>query len=238
MERLLQRLNDARAAGSVASISLDDLPSGVDGAYAAAMAQISEVAAWKIGGANPWSRKLFANTEIFFGPLAENEVHHATDTVSLGGLVAPLAEPEVMLRVSGAPGSLSFSDMALGFEIPASVLPEDCKVTLLGQIADRAGAGLLWVSDPKPLDAEALTAPFVSVFRQNEGEEVVGGGTNVVGGPLGAAQTFLDLAVLYDMPVQPGQWIASGGLTPAVAVQPGDVLRVRALGRTAKLAFT
>lgn len=233
MTDLFHVLTAARAAATEAAVAPADLPADPATAYALALAGDRPVAGWKIGGANPWSREVFGNTEVFFGALYADEVFVETATLAVGGLHAPLAEPEVMLEIAdpaAADPAAAFSRMGLGFEIPASVLPAACKTRLTGQIADRAGAGALWVGAVQPLDTARLDTAFVSEFRRNDDAPVPGRSTDVLGGPLGAAMEFLALARRHGATLAPGQWIATGGLNPAVAVAPGDRLHFDALG--------
>lgn len=234
---IISALQAARAKGHVAELKAEDLPEALETAYGLAASQLQEVAAWKIGGANPWSQQVFGNAEVFFGPLAPGEVYLDTAELSLNGLCAPLAEPEIMLEIAD-PDSDGFARMGLGFEIPASVLPEAAKTRLTGQICDRAGAGALWIGAVRDFDASALETPFTSTFTHNGGAPITGRSTNVKGGPLGAAREFLMLARRYGLPVLPGQWIATGGLNPAVAVTPGDQVGFAALGDQVSVAFT
>lgn len=238
MEQVIAALHDARSHGEPAQLVHGDVPAESAAAYAVAMAQVADVAGWKIGGANPWSRAVFDNQEVFVGPLAPHEISQDCETLSLAGLVAPLAEPEVILEIADPDGKTiaeRFSRMGLGFEIPASVLPEMLKPVLMGQICDRAGAGHLWFSAVQPFDADRLSTPFEAQFAQNEGSPTVARSSNVIGGPLGAAEAFLNVARRYGLPVARGQWVATGGLCPAVPVTPGDQLRLDAWGDTLTL---
>lgn len=239
MNHLVSALQDARAKGEAALITVEDLPQTENEAYAVALSQAPEVAAWKIGGANPWSRQVFANTEVFFGPLMPQEVAVETDELSLAGLHAPLVEPELMLELGGdLEAEVPFVRMGLGFEVPASVLPEGVKSFLPGQIADRAGAGALWVGAVQSFDLERCGTAFVSRFRRNGDPAAEGGSANIIGGPLGAAQEFLQLARRYGLPLVPGQWIATGGLSPAVPAAVGDLLACSAMGVEVRLRLT
>lgn len=238
MTDVIEQLRTARTAGIEAVFGPADLPADPAAAYALALADSRPVAGWKIGGANPWSRKVFGNSESFFGALFADEVFVETLEVAVGGLNAPLAEPEIMLEIAdpGAAGpGAAFSRMGLGFEIPATVLPAACKSLLTGQIADRAGAGALWVGAVQPFDAARFDPPFASEFRHNDAAPVEGRSDNVLGGPLGAAMEFLGLARRYGATPAPGQWIATGGLNPAVAVAPGDRLAFAAMGQRVAL---
>lgn len=227
---LAEALKRARVMGQKASIAPSDLPATPEQAYAASSSQVRDVAAWKIGGANPWSRKVFNNQEIFFGPLQEQELVSGAGSLSLQGLLAPLAEPEVMLEIAdwnATTPSARFSRMALGFEIPATVLPEDLKPELMGQIADRAGAGAIWLTGIRAFDIACFEQPLLVEMQLNADDPIAGSTENVISGPLGAAAEFFSLALRYDMPLEPGQWIATGGLCPAVPVVPGDRLALR-----------
>lgn len=240
MTNLIAQLQQARKAAAPATISLADLPTTLQQAYQVSRAQIDVVAGWKIGGANPWSRAVFDNSVVFFGPLAPHELCINSASLDISALHAPLAEPEIMLELAepgaGDPAQ-QFSRLGLGFEIPASVLPEDAKATLHGQIADRAGAGGLWIGAIQAFDAALLTTPFETRFQHNDEPAVVGSSANVIGGPLAAAQEFLQLAQSYDMPLRAGQWLATGGVNPAVAVTAGDRLDFTALNRRVRLTL-
>ena len=241
MKQLTLQLQRARAQGRLAEITLADLPGTPAEAYAVGLAGMDQISAWKIGGANPWSRKVFDNTEVFFGPLAPAEIAVETAILDISGLWAPLAAPEIMLELGdwqAARSEAQFVRMGIGFEIPASVLPDDAKVQLTGQIADRAGAGALWVGAVQPIDIAKLEADFDSTFCHNDAAPVAGHSRNIFDGPLGAASEFLQLAKQYDMPLQSGQWIATGGLNPAVAIAPGDRLRFAALGASVILEIS
>ena len=242
IQTLVTALREARAAGRSANFGPELLPKDPDTAYAAAMAGLNPraVAAWKIGGANPWSQHVFANEELFFGALTGNEVALGSPTYNLSGLVAPLAEPEIMLELADWPLCADrpvFARMALGFEIPASALPEAAKPRLCGQILDRAGAGGLWIGAPRPFDGAALERDFEVSFAHSNHTPRSGRAADVFGGPVGSALLFLGQAMRRGMPLQGGQWIASGGLVPAVAVRPGDRLRAEAAPCPVKAAM-
>lgn len=231
-DRLKAELQAARREGRQASVEVADLPDDLAEAYRLAFGLIppEDVAAWKIGGANPWSQAAFGNTVPFFGALSRRELILGSTPVDLTGLVSPLAEPEIMLELGSLPdgeGNAVFSRMGLGVEIPASVLPDAAKKTLAGQIVDRAGAGLIWVGDIRPYDASLLDK-VVLRFGKAGAELAEGGSHNVIGGPLGATKAFLKLAGSLAAPLSPGQWIATAGLVKAVPVTGGDSVTILA----------
>ncbi|WP_375687085.1 hypothetical protein [Pseudooceanicola sp. LIPI14-2-Ac024] len=237
MQRVTEILKHARANGETAPMTEGDLPATEGAAYAAATACVEDVAGWKIGGANPWSREVFGNTQVFFGALDRRETYLDGDSVPTAGLVAPLAEPEIMLRLSGD-ADRPFDAMALGIEIPATVLSDVLKPVLRAQMTDRAGAGLLWVGPVMAFDEGALLSAFDTAFHHNDAPVIAGRSANIIGGPLGAAAEFLALARQHVMPLAAGQWVATGGLNPAVRVAAGDTVRFAALGHEVGLKFT
>ena len=239
---LTEQLARARTAGIAADFDVDLLPAETEEAYAEALGALAggNIAAWKIGGANAWSQKVFGNAELFFGPLMADEVAFDSESYSLAGLVSPLAEPEIMLELGEWPmdevGPV-FTRMALGVEIPASVLPAEAKTRLTGQILDRAGAGGLWIGAPRPFDGRSLAENFSISFRCDDQPERIGHAGNVFGGPVGSALLFLGQVLRRGVTLQPGQWIATGGLVPAIPVESGMRLTAEAADIHIEMCF-
>ncbi len=241
--RVRALLAKARADGVAAALVDSDLPQTVDEAYAIALDGVSAdaVSAWKIGGANPWSQAVFNNAELFFGALWPHEVMTSGQAFSLDGLVAPLAEPEIMLEIGAWPPRADtslFSRMALGIEIPATVLPDAIKTRLACQALDRAGAGGLWVGEAVPFDGARLTADSPARYRLVGEDWREGRASHVFGGPLGSALLFLGQAMRRGAPLRSGQWIATGGMAPATRVKPGDRIEAEAAGLFIAQDFT
>ena len=240
LKNLAAKLRRARSAVELAVIESDDLPTRIEEAYTTALDSVDQVSAWKIGGASTWSRAALGADHIFFGPLTAFEVFKETKTLEISHLFKPLCEPEVMLEI-GDPDAEDpigqFTRFALGFEIPASVLPDWAKESLVGQVADRAGAGALWIGPSRALDPNLLTAHFDGEFCLNREEHYSANSEGLIGGPLGVAQDFLDLAKKQSIQVEAGQWIATGGLVPAVCVKPGDQVLFTALSDAVSVRF-
>ena len=240
-DELKAELQAARREGRPANLEVADLPEDLGEAYALAFSLLppEDVAAWKIGGANPWSQAAFGNTVPFFGALSRRELLLGSTPVDLTGLVSPLAEPEIMLELAGLPdeeGNAEFSRMGIGIEIPASVLPGAARRTLAGQIVDRAGAGLIWVGDVRSFDASLLDN-ITLCYGKSGGELSEGGSRNVIGGPGGATRAFLKLARSLGAPLAAGQWIATAGLVSAVPVSSGERVTIRMGDKTIDISF-
>lgn len=227
---LRTELQTARREVRVANVAVDQLPADLADAYRFAFTLMAadDVAAWKIGGANPWSQAAFGNSDPFFGALSRNELLINTPSVDISTLYQPLAEPEIMLEIGSLPddeGRATFSRIGLGVEIPASVLPDDAKQQLSGQIVDRAGAGLIWVGNIQPFNEKMLGGLTVRFGKISE-DLTEGGSHNVVNGAAGAVQAFLRIAKALGAPLAQGQWIATAGLVKAISVSPGDTVVV------------
>lgn len=236
---LISKLSSARTQGAVAGVTRDELPTDLAEAYALGLEQCPDIAAWKLGGVNAWSQKVFDNDRPFFGPLSPSEVHVGTGSVPVGHLVSPLAEPEIAVQLGaadGASGRPSVTALGLAVEIPASVLPDDSKALLCGQVSDRAGAGALWIQPVGDADPSLIGDGIEVSFKLNDQVAEASSSTKVLGGITGALNAFFDQVEAYGIKLQPGQWIATGGLVPAKPVAPGDVIALEGLG--AKVRFS
>lgn len=241
MSRLRTALLTARKTSQVAAMTESDLPKDMRSAYAIGVGQVAHVAAWKIGGANPWSRAVFQNEHVFFGPLHPHEVFVDTDSLPISSLVSPLAEPEVMLEIADCYAHRvedRFRRIGIGFEVPGSVLPDTLKSQLRGQVVDRAGAGALWVQTLNDVTVRGLDQELTISMQQNEQPPVSGTSANVTGGPLGAAMEFMGLAREYGIALEAGQWVATGGMCPAVPVEMGDTLTLSTRYGSHRLMFS
>ena len=238
MTDVISEIRAARADLRAANVSPEDLPKTPQEAYELALPTVESPAAWKIGGANPWSKKVFGNEDPFFGPLAASEIFFEPAPMPLSGLFHPLAEPEIALEIAEDGADAPFSRMGLSLEIPASVLIDDAKTQLTGQISDRAGAGGLWIGAIRPFDASVFEPEFKTQITVNSDAPLPSSKSNVLfGGPLGSAMRFLELARAQAADIRPGQWIATGGLNPAIPVTPNDRIVFDALGSRITVDF-
>ncbi|ODR88357.1 hypothetical protein A8M32_25445 [Sinorhizobium alkalisoli] len=173
---------------------------------------------------------MFSNTELFFGPLAKDEVFVDAAKVPISNLNQPLAEVEIALKIGRWPPdcrSPLFTEMSVCVEIPATVLPLPAKASLLGQVTDRAGAGALWLGEPHPFDARALMSEIKVELSHNDDPVQEGSSLNIQAGPLGVAFEFLALALRYGANLKEGQWIATGGLRPSNPISADTQMAIR-----------
>jgi len=155
--------------------------------------------------------------------------------LAVGHLCQPRIEPEVVLHFASAPGSatdevelLSTIDwIAHGFEIVQTHFL-DWKFTLADTIADFGLHGALVVGPPCPVSpgdhvVSRLRAFAISLARDGV-VQAHGAGANVLDSPLMAALHLL--RVLREQrlfePVQAGEIVTTGTLTPALPIRAGE----------------
>jgi 2-keto-4-pentenoate hydratase len=231
--RLIERLTDADPA-------LD-----VDGAYAIA----GQVHARRVErGEQPVGRKIgFSNRKVWaehgirapiWGYVYDSTVHYAAGAdarLPIGHLLQPRIEPEIQLHFARTPpvtrdeaailGCIDW--IAHGFEIVQCPFP-DWKFRAPDVIAAFAVHGALVVGEPVAVsdvaDCAAKLKSFTIALSRDGELKAEGGGAEVLDSPLLA---FAYLAeVLSEQsrfgPLQAGEIVSTGTLTPALPVAAGE----------------
>ena len=220
--------------------SLDD-----DGAYAIAREIHTRRRA---RGETPVGRKIgFTNRTIWaeygvWGPIwshvYDSTVHYARDGhahLALGHLVQPRIEPEIQLHFERTPPVTrdeaaileSIDWIAHGFEIVQSVYP-DWRFTKADAIAAFALHGALVVGRPVAVhdvdDCVAKLRTFTIALSGGDGRTVRGGGRHVLDTPLLAFAHLAETLAKQSRfaPVQAGEIVTTGTLTPALPVTTGE----------------
>jgi len=216
-----------------------------DGAYAIAW---DVHARRRERGEKPVGRKIgFTNRTIWaeYGVWApiwshvyDSTVHHAPDgnaRLAIGHLLQPRIEPEIQLHFTRTPPVTrdeaaileSIDWIAHGFEIVQSLYP-DWRFKQVDAIAAFGLHGALVVGRPVPVrdidDCAAKLRSFTITLSSDGGQEVRGGGANVLDTPLLA---FAHLAEVLGKqtrfaPVRGGEIVTTGTLTQARPVSPGE----------------
>jgi 2-oxo-3-hexenedioate decarboxylase len=243
---------DARAAAILAAFSDAELITpfteadpafGLHDAYRLA----DEVHAMRVlRGERPVGRKIgFTNRDLWIEHKAPvwghvydstlREPSHGVAHVSIDGLLQPRIEPEIQLHFASTPPVTSDESelldaidwIALGFEIVQSPYP-DWRFGTADAIAACTLHGLLIVGRPVPVsdidDCAAKLASFTVTLTRDGRGEATGGGADVLDSPLLA---FVHLArVLAEQPgarpVEAGEIVTTGTLTPALPIVPGE----------------
>ena len=203
----------------------------------------------KIGFTNPATWKEFDLDTPIWAYLYASTVHLADRgcfRLSLGGMVAPRIEPEVVVKlrraVSG--GDLSVEALvdclewaAIGFEIVDSHFP-GWRFTAADAVADFGVHAALVVGTPwrlEPGDPRRTAAVLRDLtVRLSRGPETVaeGEGRNALGSPVLAVGHLARVirAQSWAPPLAGGEVITTGTLTALPRVHPGEHWRVDVVG--------
>jgi 2-keto-4-pentenoate hydratase len=206
---------------------------------AARRADGAKPAGWKIGFTNRTIWDEYGVHAPIFGRVYDRTVSAANGpaTLSIGHLVEPRVEPEIVLRFKRAPdptldeeGILGCLDgVAHGFEIVQSPYP-GWRFKAADTVACGALHGALivgkWTPMPGWRTAEEwlkLLTRFVVTLSKDGVEVDRGLATNVLDGPVSACRHFLADASARGLPLPgPGDVVTTGTLTRAFPVAAGE----------------
>ena len=192
-----------------------------------------QAVAWKLGGVNAATRQAFRVDGTYAGPVAADSIMFARPIMHPNDFsIQCQGELEILVRLGDVEafyrGELLVDDViasiAPAMECPASVLtfPEDGVFAL---IADCCAAGSIVHGEWMPWQAFESTQPNDEVrLLTDRGIIAEGVYANLIDGVAGIVQSFCDLARHYSLPVKAGDLIATGGITPCVALPHGQMI--------------
>jgi 2-oxo-3-hexenedioate decarboxylase len=192
----------------------------------------------KIGFTNRLIWEEYRVSSPMWGHVYEQTVTRLDEPVAhraIGHLSQPRLEPEIVVHFASAPGAatdegelLSAIDwIAHGFEIVQTHFL-DWKFTLADTIADFGLHGALIVGPPRPLSAAdeiAVTLRSFTIALARDGVvQAHGGGANVLDSPLMAALHLVRVLGAQQLfePIQAGEIVTTGTLTPALPIRAGE----------------
>lgn len=202
-------------------------------------------AAWKLGGTTPTTRAAFRVDKAYFGCLHESEVVHEPTAVAVAHLCELKGEVEIALRLSAAMADRTVADLrelqtagpatgdpivdawCVALEMPASAIINLPEAGIAALVADRCAAGCLALGRPRALDDDGWSGRAALVLEQGGVVLARGDIGCLVASPYECVVDFCAEAVAHGFRPRPGQWIATGGLTPCVGLQPGRRVAVR-----------
>jgi 2-oxo-3-hexenedioate decarboxylase len=193
----------------------------------------------KVGFANKAMWRVLKLDTLVWAHMYDGTVRHAANneaTVSVGKMIAPKIEPEIVFRmktpiegaVDAGPVLHCVESIALGFEIIDCPYP-DWKFTPIDFVAAAGLHAGLVVGAPMAVTAERITplidllASFTVTLQKNGATVAHGAGKNSLKSPalclgeLGAA-----LIKQGQTPLAPGEYVSSGTLTEAQPIAPGE----------------
>lgn len=211
-------------------LTAEDLPKSLDAAYRAlAGGQSAEPdtwVAWKLGGTNHASRAAFGVDRLYYGAIARQEIV-AGSPGAAGATQARLpgfplfelkGEVEIALRVDAA--GTGFDAWCVALEMPSSALADLLGLGVVALVADRCAAGALILG---PVFTGPLPGPGAHFVQRINGEIKADSGFDaLVDTPPALLADFLAMAGDHGAPVRPGDWVATGGITPCLGYAAGD----------------
>jgi 2-keto-4-pentenoate hydratase len=213
----------ARLAGR----SVVDPPAAISLAEGYRLAQVGESrlgtpAGWKIGATSARAMAFLGVEEPIIGRLFAERIWHDGDAADLSGDRPAEAEPEIAFRfarplAAGGDPLASIGAVHAAAEIVRPSHPDPFRLGAGFIVADNA-AGLGALIGPE-IPVEVLGAPEkVAVVLSVPGGAVSEGRADaVLGNPLNALAWLAQ--TLGEVPA--GAWVLSGGMAPAISLEPG-----------------
>lgn len=209
------------------NLSPSDAPSDLEQAYTKMQRLVAQAPSqwvgWKLGGSNHATQKAFGVEVPYFGPLHESEIFHTPHFAPLIPLCEIKGEVEIALRISA--DMRTYDAWTIALEMPASALLNLPGAGVAALIADRCGAGALLLG---PIQTTELPDFSGIPFRLLKNDLCLSqaGIDALTGTPQQILQQFLDIATEHGFNPQPGDWVATGGITSCCDFSEGDRIRV------------
>ncbi len=203
------------------------MPDNLEQAYAIQEAVIAEIGlkviGWKLGGTNPKTQTNFNCKSGYLGPIFSISGGKPAFIDKL----APRGEAELTFRINDNVRSLNlkqieadplyyFDAVYPSLELPYSKIDNFHEVGLLPLVGDLCGTGHLAIGDGHNLDILKDIKTFNVIMKQQELELANGSSHNLVGGYQTALLDFLKLVLTYNIKIEAGQLVATGGITECI----------------------
>ena len=202
---------------------------------------------WKLGGTTVATRQAFGVDDLYFGMLHTSEILSNPKAAPGQQLFEIKGEAELALRCSPKVANLTngtqtdhdalisrglFDAWCVALEMPSSPILNLVEAGVNALVADRCAAGCLILSTPKPYEDKHVWNNSELTILQNDKVIAVGNTDKLLAPANELAAVFIRKALHYGFTIKPGQWIATGGLTPCVPLIPGAQIKVIYQGDT------
>lgn len=188
---------------------------------------------WKMGLTSEAKRQAVQVHEPIFGWLGSS-MELTEGLLPWTGMIHPRVEPELAVILSKPLQGQGLKPRDV-WRCVEAVVPamevidsryEGFQFSLVDVVADNASAVFysLGLDEFSPFDQEWGNVG-VSVYKNGELQQT-GSGAAVLGHPINAVIRLADMLAQYGMGISAGMVILTGGITDAVAVQPGDHITV------------
>lgn len=185
---------------------------------------------WKIGYTSAAMRQQMRIEEPNFAPLTDSMVQPESGNLP-SSFTQPMVEPEIALRmIDDLPPDCSLTQAAAAvgsahaaLEIVDSVWV-DYRFSLADNTADGSSAAAVVVGRRLPHPVKGLDRVDVSLFRNNV-RVGAGRGADAHGHPLNALRWLSGALARHHRMIRAGDIVITGGLTSAVPIRGGDLVR-------------
>ncbi|MFT4926351.1 MAG: 2-keto-4-pentenoate hydratase [Phenylobacterium sp.] len=220
-------------AGPGANFDRAYLPDSEQQAYAIQKSVMDilgkKVLGWKLGGTNPKTQTNFNCKSGYLGPIFSV----SDDIPAYLDAQAPRGEAELTFRINDKIDALDsqrieadplyyFDAVYPSLEMPWSRIDDFKAVGMLPLVADLCGTGHLAIGQGCSLEqfTEQLNkqGKIAVQIKQQQNSLAQGCSDNLIGGYQTALTDFLKLVLAYHIVVEPGQLVATGGITDCISL--------------------
>ena len=184
---------------------------------------LPKLGGWKIGGSSYETQKIFNTNEIYFGPILSMNIHNLFNHEKTVYFKKNMVEAELAFRLSDNINTKTISDpwllvdrIAPSLELPYSSIRNISTHGLCCLVADCCASGGLILGKSFPINEKTKNLSETMEVEIHQNKKLVSSGSvkNMFKRPIDVIYDFINKAREYNFTVTPGQWIASGGLTP------------------------
>lgn len=196
---------------------------------AAKCAEGDRVIGCKLGMTSAVKRRALGIAEPVFGRLTSRMLLAPDMPLTLSGLIAPRAEPELALRIGApVPADAGPREVLAATEAvhPAIEVVDsryDSTYRLVDSVADNAGAARVALGPGRPPHELPEPALLGCLFSFPGGADTAAGGA-AMGDPLVAVSWLVGALAARGQRLEAGWLVLTGGLTAAVPLRPGSTV--------------
>lgn len=188
---------------------------------------LPDVRGWKLGGSNTLTRDLFKVTEPYFGFLRESQIF-GTGYRQSAELTLNTFEVEICVHVPTnychsniySAEEIQTWDACMGLEFPETQIVDLPRKGVAHLIADNCAAGALFVSETM-FDLRQGTSIEISINGVQVTDEL-----DLISDASQIVSQFLDITKKHGFSIEPGQIIATGGITKLLTLERGQIISI------------
>lgn len=190
---------------------------------------------WKIGGSSYQTQKIFNTQDIYFGPILSMHIQDLYNQDKNVHFKENMVEAELAFRLSDNVNTNTISNpwllvdrIAASLELPYSSINNLSRHGLCCLVADCCASGGLILGKSFPINSKTknIVETMEVEIHQNKKLVSLGSVKNIFKKPIEIIYDFICKAREYNFVLTPGQWVASGGLTPCKPLHTDETVEV------------